>query len=230
MTKSFRQFHVPGPLSPGATVQLPDGLQHRLRHVLRLQSGDVFHLFDGVTGRYKAELADTKARTAKVLEQTDPFPPAKPFALLLGLPKREAWESALRQATELGVTDIYPILTDYSVANRMNAERALAITTEAAEQCERLTLPTLHPVRALAATLQAWQGANPQATLAWADETAESNTPTPKAQAALVGPEGGFSPPEQEHLKSLPYIKALSLGPTILRTDTAVVAALAKIG
>jgi 16S rRNA (uracil1498-N3)-methyltransferase len=229
MTRAFRQFHVPTPLTPGATVALPEGLQHRLRHVLRLQPGDGFHLFDGTTGRYKAQLADAKARTAKVLEQTDAIPAAQPFALLLGLPKREALESALRQATELGVTDIYPILTDYSVANRLNIDRALAITVEASEQCERLTLPMLHQPGRLAVILDVWHKANPQSTLAWADETAEPGSATPQATAVLVGPEGGFSPTEQEHLRSLPYIKTLTLGKTILRTDTAVVAALAKI-
>lgn len=234
MTRAFRQFHIPTPLTPGATVTLPEGLQHRLRHVLRLQPGDAFHLFDGTTGRYKAELADAKARTAKVLEQTAAIPDAAPLALLLGLPKREALESALRQATELGATDIHPILTDYSVANRINAERAQAILIEAAEQCERLTVPTLHKPLPLLAAVEGWHKANPSATLAWADETAtphvtNPSAATPRAAAVLVGPEGGFSPAEQEALRPLSYIKTLSLGKTILRTDTAVVAALARI-
>lgn len=229
MTRAFRQFHVPTPLAVGATVALPEGLQHRLRHVLRLQPGDSFHLFDGQSGRYKAELADTKARTAKVLEQTDSLPTLQPLALLLGLPKRDALESALRQATELGVTDVYPILTDYSVANRLNAERAQAILIEAAEQCERLTIPTLHKPVPLLAAVEGWHKTNPSAVLAWADETANPASTIPQASAVLIGPEGGFSPTEQEALRPLSYIKTLSLGKTILRTDTAVVAALAKI-
>lgn len=219
-----RQFFVGEALRPGQTITLNKDLHHRLTKVLRLGEGAEIFLCDSLTGRYRATL---HGKTAQVEELHTPLSStSQQISLWLGLPKREAWESALRQATELGVHTIQPILTRYSVPTKLNEERAHTLVTEASEQCERLTLPHVPPLAKLEHLLDSFEG-----TIYWADETA-AGTPTTLSQsspniAVLVGPEGGFSPEEITQLKASPKVKSLSLGPTILRTDTAVVAALA---
>jgi 16S rRNA (uracil1498-N3)-methyltransferase len=140
--------------------------------------------------------------------------------------KRDAFETALRQATELGVAIIQPVRTDFVVKTDFNAERAQAIIVEAAEQCERLTLPTLLPVMNLK------QAVENQGTLYWAAERelAAAWPQVPKSSAAvLVGPEGGFSVAEKNWLKQQPQVHPVSLGHNILRADTAVVAVLSQL-
>jgi 16S rRNA (uracil1498-N3)-methyltransferase len=221
-----RQFFVTEALRPGATITLSKELHHRLTKVLRLGEGAEIFLCDSLTGRYRATL---HGKTAQVGELHTPLATSpNNVSLWLGLPKRDAWESALRQATELGVAAIQPILTRHSVPTKLNEERAHTLVTEAAEQCERLTLPLVPPLAKLEHLLEDFDG-----TVYWADETAAgapSSLPqTSKNIAVLVGPEGGFSPDEIARLKASPKVISLSLGPTILRTDTAVVAALARV-
>ncbi len=231
MTRSFRQFYCSVPLHEGQRVTLPEALQHRLGKVLRLREGDSLHLFDGTTGRYAATIADVKVRTVDVGPCVAPFIPQTRFSLMLGLPKRDAWETALRQATEMGVTDIYPLACAFSVADKINAERAHALVTEAAEQCERLDVPTVHPLTPLQSGMAAWRSDNPEATLAWADERRLATTPQtlPPATGLLIGPEGGFADTEQAWLEQQPLVQSISLGTTVLKVDTAVVSGLSQL-
>lgn len=217
-----RQFFVTTPLAVGYNVALPPELSHRLAKVLRLEEGAEIALCDNFSGRYHATLGP-KARTATITGHVAPLTATPGPTLWLALPKREAWETALRQATELGAAAIQPVTTRFSQVARFNEERALAILTEAAEQSERLTLPILHPVQDLQDALGTLSG-----TLWWASETATGTTSaSTQPTAVLVGPEGGFSSEENQMLTEHKQVKALSLGPTILRVDTAVVAALA---
>lgn len=220
-----RRFFVPDALVPGSTLTLPAALQHRLAKVLRLGQGDAIALCNGRSPLYAATVADAKCRTALVAEVLVPFTPPTPLTLALAIPKREAWESALRQATELGATAILPLKTEFSQVARINEERALTILTEAAEQSERLTLPTLAPVQSLTSFLS--RLSQP---VAWAYERADaSHTALPEANTLLIGPEGGFSPEEVAELSFHPHLRPFSLGHTILRVDTAVVSALALL-
>jgi 16S rRNA (uracil1498-N3)-methyltransferase len=221
----MKLFHTPVPLTPGSTIQLDAPLQHRLSKVLRMGQGAHIRLFDGHGTAAEAEIADAKCRTAHILAALPPQSVRPPLTLVLGLPKRDAWETALRQATELGATAILPLKTDFSQVGKLNAERAQATVTEAAEQSERHTLPALHPVATLAQFLQGLTQP-----CAWAYERLEGGAATtPAAAMVLVGPEGGFSPAEVALLRAHPHIVPFSLGTTILRTDTAVVAALARL-
>lgn len=240
----MKRFYLSATLAPGATLTLPEPLSHRLRNVLRMQAGDPLHLFNNQGDLAAATLADAKARHV-VITAMLPTPAAlPPRTLVLGVPKREAWESALRQATELGVTTIIPLKTRFSQVGKLNLARAEATLIEAAEQSERTTLPLLAPLTPLDVFLAAL--AHP---CAWAYErlmplapsqtegfsVLEQNGKKPPSwdhhsvSSVLVGPEGGFAPEEVEALQRNPHIVPFSLGPTILRTDTAVVAALTHL-
>lgn len=225
MTAHYRQFYCATPLRKGATVTLPPELQHRLKNVLRLAPGAPLHLFDGQHGAFAATVADAKARTVTVGACVRPLLPPAPLTLLMGLPKREAWETVLRQATELGATSIVPLLAEFSVPTKLNMERARALAVEAAEQCERLTVPTVDEPQPLLKGMASWLAANPDRTVAWANE--QGGQALGAATAVLVGPEGGFSPAEQAWLASQPQVQAVTLGDTVLRADTAATVALA---
>ncbi len=222
----MKLFHLPHPLAPGASVPVPENLQHRLRHVMRMGQGDTFHAFDGTGLAGIAEIADNKCRAVTITAML-PEKPALPTRILaIGVPKRDAWESALRQATEMGATTIIPLKTRFAQVGKLNTERAHLHLIEAAEQSERYTLPKLLPFMELDEFLTSLT-----APCMWAFERllqpAEASSPNAaKPTATLVGPEGGFAPEEIAQLNDHALIRPFSLGPTILRTDTAVVAAL----
>lgn len=224
----MKVFYVASPLQAGAVVALPGLLSHRLQKVLRLAAGATVGLFNGQDGLWAATLDGPKLTHAVVGACVRPQPPVLPLTLLLGGVKREAFETALRQATELGVQAIQPVLTAYAQRSQFNPERAHAIMIEAAEQCERLSVPMLSDFM----TLEQAVAAHPA--IFWAaervaGEVALAPWPQPLDHlAVLVGPEGGFSPAEKAWLLAQPQVQAHGLGPTILRADTAVVAALTR--
>jgi 16S rRNA (uracil1498-N3)-methyltransferase len=216
-----KQFFVAAPLAVGQVVALPAPLQHRLTKVLRLTTGAIIHLANGQHGIMVAEINHPKAHTARIVAEHQPLPATPPLTLALGLPKRDAWEAALRQATELGITHLQPLTTAFSQVDKLNLTRAQLLLTEAAEQTERPTLPTLLPLQTLPQWLAQLTGP-----VAWAYERYTGPATTPTASTLLIGPEGGFSPIEIAQLQAHPHLQAFSLGRTILRTDTAVVSGL----
>lgn len=213
------------PLQQGVVV-LPKEVAHRLGKVLRLPEGAEVALFNGQDGLWRARLMDSKAGAAECLEQIRPQTEAVGSTLLLACLKRDAFETALRQATELGVAVIQPVSTDFTVKTDFNAERGQAIVTEAAEQCERLTLPVLGKVMPLKQAVEEQQkvywAAEREIAASWPDKV-------DVAAAVLVGPEGGFSVAEKSWLKQQAQVTPVSLGETILRADTAVVAVLGQL-
>jgi 16S rRNA (uracil1498-N3)-methyltransferase len=222
MTQGFRQFYSGVPLRPDSDLSPPEELRHRLATVLRYKEGDTLHLFDGANGCFAATIAEPKARRLRIGACVKPFAPSTGPALFIGLPKREAFETVLRQAAELGVTAVHPLLTDFAVPTRLNMERARALLVEAAEQCERLDIPALSEPLPLEQGLSSYKG-----TIAWADEAGGGKAA--KADALLVGPEGGFSPAERQLLKARANVQPITLGRTVLRVDTAVVAGLTRL-
>lgn len=216
-----KHIYVDTPLKTGDTVRLPPHTHHRLTKVLRLPDGAELSLFNGVDGVFAGLL---QQKTVLIQQQLHSFKPLPALCLLIGLPKKEAMDRILRQATELGVRDIYPLLTDYAVPDKLNLERAQAILIEAAEQCERMDIPTLHAPADLQKTLGMLQFP-----ITWAYERHHPASAVPLSSALLVGPEGGFSPAEVAFLAAQPKVSAYSLGQTILRVDTAVVAGLAAM-
>ena len=219
----LKHFYLAAPLAPGLIVPLPVPLQRRLQQVLRLAVGAKIGLFNGQDGLWEAALGPAPGQaTVVALRQAQPTP--LPLTLLLAGLKREAFETALRQATELGVQAIQPVLTAYAQRSQFNPERARAIIIEAAEQCERLSLPQLADFIPLEQAVAA------HSNIFWAAERLPA-APAPASSAALavlVGPEGGFAPAEKVWLQAQPQVRVASLGATILRADTAVVAALTQ--
>jgi 16S rRNA (uracil1498-N3)-methyltransferase len=225
----LKRFFVDAELHAGMSVKLPRELARRLDVVLRGGMAQV-GLFNGVSGLHEAEVTGGVARVGA---EVVPFAPCPPLELWLGLPKREAFETSLRMATELGVTRVVPLLTDFVVKKEVNDERARALVIEACEQCERLDVPVIEPVRKLSDALSGLT-----APLAWAasrrvgledKRVRRLESQREEIHAILVGPEGGFSPAEEQLLLAHPWVVPVSLGSTILRVDTAVAAGLSGI-
>ncbi|MFZ2619303.1 MAG: RsmE family RNA methyltransferase [Alphaproteobacteria bacterium] len=222
----MRHFFVNAPLRPNELLALPKDLAHRLARVLRLRAGTDIALLNGRDGLFHATFDGQNH--AQVGQQARLFQATSSLTLYIALPKRDAMDSILRQATELGIAHIVPLLADHCVPDKLNMERAHTLLVEAAEQCERLDIPTLAPPVPLLPTLAALK-----TTIYWCAERIAQTQPWPTHTAPhtglLVGCEGGFSAKEKASLLAMPHVAPVTLGSTILRTDTAVVAGIAKL-
>jgi 16S rRNA (uracil1498-N3)-methyltransferase len=195
-------------------------------------------LFNGRDGAWLARLV-VDAKKAVILEpgeqitaQTPPSDLWYGFAPL----KTERLDYVIQKATEMGAGTIQPVLTQFTQVSRLKHERLVANATEAAEQCEVLTVPRVEHEIALEALLEGWAVAQGERRLVVADEAQASGSPLQTLQSLrdipvglLIGPEGGFSKAERERLHACAFVVPISLGPRILRADTAAVAALAVI-
>lgn len=221
----LKHIYLNMPLHQGV-VTLPKEVTHRLGKVLRLAVDDEVALFNGQDGLWRTKLDDPKGGIVTCVELIQPQLEVQGPILLLACLKRDAFEAALRQATELGVKAIQPVMTDFTIKSDFNPARAQAIVVEAAEQCERLSLPE---VRSVVPLKQVVQGC-PK--IYWAAEREVASTwPSglDKEAAVLVGPEGGFSKDEKAWLKLQNQVVPVSLGQNVLRADTAVVAVLSQL-
>jgi 16S rRNA (uracil1498-N3)-methyltransferase len=226
---SLPRLFVEQALAQGAAVNLEGPPAHYLAAVLRLGPGDRVKLFDDRTGEWLAELEEARKRrvTLRVVERVREREAVPDLWLLFAPIKRGRIDWLVEKATELGVARLMPVITRRTVVERLNRARLLAHAVEAAEQCERTALPELADAQKLEAVLREWPG---ERTLFFADETGG----TPLAEAAssgpaaiLIGPEGGFTEEEREAIRALPSVRPVSLGPRILRADTAALAAVA---
>lgn len=209
-----------------------DGPQaHYLSRVMRVGEGDAVILCDDVTGEWAARVVQAGKRDV-VLEPVELLRPREDvpdFWLCPALLKKDRFDLVLEKASELGVGRIVPVVTRRCVADKLNPDRARVILTEAAEQCARTALPELGELAKLDALLRAW----PQdRALFFADET--GGAPAASAFAAhtgpaalLTGPEGGFDDAERAAIRAHPAARPISLGPRILRGETAAIAATA---
>lgn len=188
-------------------------------------------LFNGRDGEWRASIRETGKRGARLeaLALLRPQAPEPDLWLLLSIIKREAMEWAVEKATELGASAILPVITQRSQPGRPNPERLRAIATEAAEQCERLTVPVVHAPQALDAVLRQWPNTRPLFAAIERVETAPPPPQTGSAAGLLIGPEGGFHPRELDAMRRLPFLVAASLGPRILRAETAAIVGLALL-
>ena len=233
--KIATRLFVDVPLAVGAAVELAQAQAHYLKHVMRLGEGDVVALFNGRDGEVRARIESFGKRTGQVtIEQRLRAQEIEPDLWLVFAPiKRARIDYLIEKATELGVSALLPVITRHSMVERLNLERLRAHAIEAAEQSERLTVPVLHEPRPLDAVLGAWDAAR---RIVLCDE---SGTGPPIAAAlsgqnaagwaVLVGPEGGFAETELDAIRKLPFVSAVSLGPRILRADTAALAGLAVL-
>jgi 16S rRNA (uracil1498-N3)-methyltransferase len=229
--RSAPRLFVPGPLAEGRAVALEGPQAHYLAKVMRVAEGEAVMLCDDVTGEWAAQVAEVSKRAVTLVPQTRTRPREQVPDLTLcpALLKKPHFDVVLEKATELGVRRIQPVTTRRCVADRLNPERARAIVTEAAEQCARTALPELAEPLKLDALLRDWPE---DRALFFADETGGEPAATAFAAhrgpaALLIGPEGGFDDDERAAIRTLPQARAISLGPRILRGETAAIAATA---
>lgn len=235
--RSGPRLYVADDLGEGKAVGLPEGQAHYLRNVLRLGPGAAVALFNGRDGEWLGRIVtlDRRAGTVAVERRTRPQAVEPDLWLLFAPIKRAPLDFLVQKAVELGVSRLSPIITQHTDVGRVNTERLRAIVLEAAEQCERLTLPEIDEPRPLTTALADWPAGRPllvcaergpaRPIAAVLSEAAQMRAP---AQGAIfAGPEGGFSTSELDAFGNLPFVKPISLGPRILRAETAVLAALA---
>ena len=224
----MQRIYIAAPISIGAELVPSEAQGHYLAHVLRLAPGDPVAVFNGQHGEWLARIGALRRGRALLAVERELRPQRASEELVLAWAplKRDATDLLVRQATELGVTTLMPVTTVRTNAARINEERLAAITREAAEQCERLDLPTLAPLTSLGALLEAWP---PARLLAVALERSRPGAPAGAARALLTGPEGGFAAAEADALRRAGFVRPLSLGPLILRAETAAVAGLALL-
>jgi 16S rRNA (uracil1498-N3)-methyltransferase len=228
------RLYLAASLDTGTEVPLEAPQAHYLSHVLRLRPGDSVLVFNGRDGEWQAVLAGQKRRAGVVIErQTRPQTVPADLHYLFAPLKAARLDYMVQKAVEMGASRLQPVLTRHCQVARVNSERMQANAVEAAEQCGILSVPTVGEVLPLAAVIEAW---DPGRHLVFCDEGADIADPLaalsrlPRAPlAVLVGPEGGFAEPERAALLQLPQVLRLSLGPRILRADTAAVAALALV-
>ncbi len=228
--QSAVRLFVDEPLSQGALLTIGGGQAHYLLNVMRMKAGTVLKLFDGVTGEWAAEVAATAKRdiTLSVTAQLRPREPVPDLWLGAAPIRRARFDFLAEKACELGVARFTPVLTRRAVVDKIKPDRLRAQMIEAAEQCGRTVLPEIDPETKLAD----WLSALGNRTLFFADEeggapAAASFAAHPGPAAILVGPEGGFDAGERTLVRGHPHAIAISLGPRILRAETAGLAATA---
>lgn len=229
--RSAPRLFVTDPLGMGAMIALDGPQAHYLGRVMRIGVGDAVILCDDATGEWAARAISVGKRdlTLECVSHLRPREDVPDFTLCAALLKKDRFDLILEKATELGVARIQPVLTRRCVADKLNLERARATLIEAAEQCARTALPTLAEPVKLDALLRAWQ---PGRALFFADEqggapAAASFASHPGPAALLTGPEGGFTDEERAAIRALAPARAITLGPRILRGETAAIAATA---
>lgn len=229
------RLYTDSPLSSGALIPCDEKQAHYLLQVMRLADGAALHLFNGRDGEWNSQLEiHGKKKAALAVRQQLRQHTASPDLWLACTPlKNSRTDKVLEKATELGVSRILPVTTRFTVVDKVNPERLHAIAVEAAEQSERLDVPVIASITSLEKLLGNWPK---DRLLIYGDETgsgepafallgALENAPL----AVLVGPEGGFARAELELLRSLPFTRPISLGPRILRADTAAITLVALL-
>lgn len=222
---------MPDRLSAGGRIALSEGQTRYLGKVMRRAPGDAIRLFNGQDGEWRGVLQSLDKRGATVdLAAPLRAQTAEPdLWLLLAIIKRDALEWAVEKATELGVSQIHPLVTARSQPARPAPERLTAIATEAAEQCERLSVPRIHPPARLDSLLRQWPGDRALTAAIERADSAPMPQPAAGPAALLIGPEGGFDPRELDAMRRLPFLVTASLGPRILRAETAALVGLALL-
>lgn len=227
--KSLPRLFVRTPLAEGATVELDARQANYLGNVMRLGTAAELLVFDGRSGEWLARIAEAaKKRMTLMVERRTREPEAIPDVWLAFAPvKRTQTDWLVEKATELGAARLLPVMTQRTVAERVKLERLQAIAVEAAEQCGRTMLPEIDEPVSLKQLLAERE---PGRRLYFADESGgdpAAKTFAPGPAMILVGPEGGFTDQEREAIRAAPNVAAISLGPRILRAETAALAALA---
>jgi 16S rRNA (uracil1498-N3)-methyltransferase len=224
--KSLPRLFVTTALSDGVRVELDAGQANYLGNVLRMKAGGELLLFDGASGEWLARIAEAgKKRMTLIVERRTREAETIPDVWLAFAPvKRARIDWLVEKATELGAARLIPVTTQRTVVERLNLDRLRAHIVEAAEQCGRTRLPELAEPVTLARFLQGGTR-----TVYFADEGGGEPAMSafkPGPATILTGPEGGFTDGERATVRAAPHAIAISLGPRILRAETAALAAL----
>lgn len=225
------RLHVDQPLGAGQAVALSEAQANYLFAVMRLAVGAGVLLFNGRDGEWLAEVVEaTKRRGVLVCRSQTALQWMPPDLWLIFAPvRKERTAYIVEKAVELGVARLLPVTTRFANAERMRTDKSRAHAVEAAEQCGALFVPELAEVQPLERVLAAWPEGR---RLIWADESLTGKgswAEVPAGPAALlIGPEGGFSEDEKARLRGLPFVSAISLGPRILRAETAALAVIVQ--
>ena len=236
--KKIPRLFIDLALSAEENIALDKAQINYLANVLRKKAGDDVILFNGKDGVWRSEIVEISRKkinlncVEQIKAQTQSFDLWYGFAPL----KTARLDYMVQKATEMGVRSIQPIITQYTQNRRLKMDRMRANIVEAAEQCEILSVPQLLPEVSLAELLSNWKQNHPDRVLVFADEAAASDSPHDSLRALkgeaiglIIGPEGGFSPDERREILQQDFSVSISLGPRIMRADTAAVAALALI-
>ncbi|HXE69535.1 MAG TPA: 16S rRNA (uracil(1498)-N(3))-methyltransferase [Hyphomicrobiaceae bacterium] len=232
---SAHRLFVDGELAPGTTVACRADQANYLRNVLRLGPGDQILIFNGRDGEWRARIAEARksATTLNAEIQVRAQQPAPDIDYLFAPLKRARLDYMVQKATEMGVARLRPIFTRRTTPDRINGARMRANAIEAAEQCGILRVPDVLEAERLSSALACW---DQRRRLIFCDEDSDHPDPLaalgaldPGPLALLIGPEGGFDDAERELITSQAFAVRISLGPRILRADTAAVAALALV-
>ena len=223
------RLHVPQPLAAGAAIAPTLDQSRYLTQVMRLKAGDDLLVFNGKDGEWRASVAEVlkKGVILRAETQVRPQTYGPDLELIVAVVKKARVETIVEKAAELGAARVRLAITQRTNADRIRLDRLDAIAEEAAEQTGRLDVPPVDDPTKLDAILDGWDGSR---RLMFCDETGGAPVGRDVREggpwAILIGPEGGFSPEERERLRALPFTTAVSLGPRILRADTAAIAAM----
>ena len=229
------RLYLDQPLGAGQTLTLDRDQAHYLFGVMRLAPGDRLAVFDGRTGEWEAEVtqAGKRAGALRCLERVKPLQAPPDLWLLFAPIKKARTDFIVEKAAELGAARVLPVTTEFTNAERVNRARLQAHAVEAAEQCGGTFVPEVAELARLGDVLRDWPA---ERRLMFCDE-ALAGRASPLADgvakrgaepwAILIGPEGGFSDSERARLRGMAQAVTVSLGPRVLRADTAAVAALA---
>ena len=235
MPSKPQRLFVTSELAPGASVELDPTQAHYLINVLRCKTGEEVLLFNGKDGEWLGGLsAAAKKRAIVTLARQTRRQISPPDLHYLFAPlKRARLDYMAQKATELGASRLMPVITRRTIAERVNRARLTANAVEAAEQCGVLWVPEVAEPEKLAAILAGW---DEKRLLVFADEAAPIASPLAVLErearrplAVLIGPEGGFEEEERALLLAQPFVLPISLGPRVMRADTAAVAALSLV-
>ena len=234
-------------LKAGAVLALDEAQARHVGTVLRLDTGGALRVFNATDGEWRARVQEKSKRGMVVTVDAfiRPARAAPDLDLLFAPVKRHATDLIIEKATELGVRRIFPVTTQRTIAETVRVDRLTGIAREAAQQTERFDVPEIAEARALPRALDGWDASRPliyadeagdDASAPWGGESGralpigEALQSLPQSAAALlIGPEGGFTPEERRMLRAFPFVVPVSLGPRILRAETAVIAALSVI-
>jgi 16S rRNA (uracil1498-N3)-methyltransferase len=227
--RSLPRLYVETPLGMGIRVELDAAQTNYLGNVMRLKEGDRLLVFDGASGEWLAKVTDAgkKRMTLVTAEPTRPQEGVPDLWLAFAPVKRGRVDWLVEKAVELGVARLQPVVTQRTIVDKLNLERMQAHIVEAAEQCGRTALAAIDQPIKLDTFLR---GRDPARILYFADETGGEPAATafqPGPGLILTGPEGGFTPDEAEAIRAGANARPISLGPRILRAETAALAAIA---